>query len=83
MNISRIKIVIYSDPSAPQDILFHSKVILTLRSDENERNVLDVSELHHLDVVVVDGAETVLILQTVGQEKYSFNELIIKCERRL
>ena len=58
-------------------------MILTLRSDENERNVLDVSELHHLDVVVVDGAETVLILQTVGQEKYSFNELIIKCERRL
>ena len=41
---------------------------LTLRSDEDQGDVLHVSILRHLGVVVVDGVETRLVLETEHED---------------
>ena len=41
---------------------------LTLRSDEDQGDVLHVSILRHLGVVIVDGVETRLVLETEHED---------------
>ena len=44
------------------------KTIDTLSANQNERNVLDISILGHLGVVIVDGIEARLVLETEHED---------------